>query len=279
MAKKEKAIQYLYSPINNPVLNYQCYVMSVSEKMMYFFLSFVIGGLASQVFYGGLFKEDGEATTATWISNGCFFVVVGLIAAIVAMPAIRNHLLQKRNNVLKKQFMDLLAGLATSLSAGNTMTDAFINARPDLLNQYSEDEYIVKEVTEILLGMENGVTLEVMLNDFGQRSNNEDIINFANVISNCYRMGGNFKEVVRNTREIISDKMAVADEIETKLSSNKMQHNVMTLMPIGLVAVLKTQSSTFSENLASPTGVLITTVAIGLFVAAYFWGQKIINIS
>ena len=185
---------------------------------------------------------------------------------------------EKRNKKLEKQFMNMLDGLAASLAAGNTVNDAFVNAKDDMRNQYAEDEIIVQEISEIVSGLENGRTLEEMIAAFGARSNSEDIENFSNVISNCYRMGGNFKDVIRKTRDIISDKSAIADEIETKLASNKLQHNAMCIMPIVLVAMLKGVSSSFADNLASGLGVVVTTIAIALFVASYFWGQKIIDI-
>ena len=98
------------------------------------------------------------------------------------------------------------------------------------------------------------------------------------MISNCYRLGGNFGTVVRRTRDIISDKMAIQDEIDTKLTSNKLQLNGMCLMPVLLVTLLKLSSSDFANNLASIKGVFVTTIAIGIFVGAYAWGRKIINI-
>lgn len=145
-------------------------------------------------------------------------------------------------------------------------------------NQYSEDEAIVREISEIVLGLRNGRTLEEMVAAFGARSNSEDIENFSNVISNCHRMGGNFKDVIRKTRDIISDKSAIENEITTKLASNKLQLNAMCIMPVMLVAMLKMSSSSFADNLASALGVVVTTLAIGLFVASYFWGRKIIDI-
>ena len=126
--------------------------------------------------------------------------------------------------------------------------------------------------------MHDGETLEEMLESFGERSNNEDIQNFSNVMKNCYRLGGNFKNVVRRTRDIISDKIAISEEIETKIASNKLQHNAMSIMPIGLVAMLKLSSPDFANNLASGLGIVVTTIAIGIFIGSYFWGQKIINI-
>ena len=117
-----------------------------------------------------------------------------------------------------------------------------------------------------------------MLSSFSSRTENEDIQNFGNVIENCYRMGGDFKAAVRKTRDIISDKMAIEDEIQTKLASNKLQLNVMSLMPIALVAMLKMSSGSFADNLSSIIGVFAMTAALAIFVAAYFWGQKIIDV-
>ena len=215
---------------------------------------------------------------ATMISNAVVFCGTGCIAAKFFIPVLRENMRLKRNKKLEKQFVNMLDGLASSLAAGNTGNGAFVNAEEDMKNQYSEDEAIVREISEIVLGLRNGRTLEEMVAAFGARSNSEDIENFSNVISNCHRMGGNFKDVIRKTRDIISDKSAIENEITTKLASNKLQLNAMCIMPVMLVAMLKMSSSSFADNLASALGVVVTTLAIGLFVASYFWGRKIIDI-
>lgn len=280
MSKKNQHIEpkYIPSVLNNQMINYKVYYMSFGEKLLYFFLTFIVGGVVGLIFYGGLFKSEGEATTATYVSNLVVFCLVGLVSAKVFIPAVRSSLKTKRDKTLRKQFMNLLENLSVSLAAGNTLNDSFINAKSDMQNQYVEKDMIIQELTEIVSGMDNGHTLEEMMTAFGQRAGNEDIENFSNVINNCYRMGGNFKDVIRKTRDIISDKIAIEEEIETKLASNKLQHNAMCLMPIALVGMLKLSSSSFAENLSSFLGVLVTTVAIGIFVASYFWGQKIIDI-
>lgn len=260
------------------MLNYDVYYMSKFEKILSWLAVFVVGGLTGNVFYGGMFKVDNEPTMATNISNAVIFVAVGLLAVKVFVPAIVDTLKNSRAKKLRKQFVDFLECLSASLSAGNTMHGSMVNARTDLLNQYDEKDFIIIEVSEIINGIENGMNLEEMFQSFGMRSANEDIMNFSNVISNCYRLGGNFGSVVRKTRDIISDKIMVEDEIETKITSNKLQHNAMCLMPIALVGMLKLSSPDFASNLASFTGVLVTTVAVCIFVVSYFWGQKIINI-
>lgn len=276
--KKEREPQYIPSPLNNPMLNYNEYYMSTLEKVLYALVLLVAGGLAGLVFYGGLFKVEGEATLATYISNVVVFVLIGGIAVKVFLPALNTSLKTKRQKKLQQQFMNMMEAISTSLSSGNTLQDSVYNAAKDLQNQYDSGELIIVELNEMVSGIANGRTLEEMMLNFGQRSANEDIVNFANVISNCYRLGGNFGDVVRHTREIIGDKVAVSDEVETKLASNRLQLNVMSLMPIAVVAMLKLTNDGFAENLGSLLGVMVTTFAIAIFVAAYFWGQKIIKI-
>lgn len=276
--KKEREPKYIPSPLNNNMINYKEYYMSMNEKIGYSLLIFIIGGLVGLVFYGGLFKSDGDATLATHISNIIFFCIMGLIALKFFLKAVIQNLKNKRDNKLQKQFMDMLENLSFSLSSGNTVNDSFLNVRGDLLNQYTEKDMIIVELNEIVNGIQNGKTLEEMMQSFGKRSGNEDIENFGNVISNCYRLGGDFNSVIRKTRIILGDKVAISEEINTKLMSNKLQLNAMCIMPIVLVAMLKVSSTSFAQNLSSLLGVIVTTFAIGLFIAAYFWGQKIIDI-
>lgn len=279
MAKKqERGPKTIPSPLNNPMTNYAEYYMSAPEKLAATLVLFLAGGLVGLVFYGGLFKREGAATFATHVSDAVVFALVGLVAVRVFMSAVRNMLKGRRDKALRVQFRDMLEAIATSLASGNTVMDSFRNARGDLLNQYSEQDLIIQELTEIQAGLDNGQTLETMLSAFGQRSGNEDIQNFSNVISNCFRIGGDFKTAVRKTRDMIGEKMAIEDEIQTKVASNKLQHNAMCVMPIALVALIKKMSSSFADNLASPIGVVATTVAIAIFVASYFWGRKIIDI-
>lgn len=276
--KKERGPKHMASLLNNPMLNYSEYYMSSGEKVVVSLLLIIAGALVGFVFYGGLFKQDGQPTMATYISNCVVCLGLGLLAVKMFMPTMTVFLKKRRAKKLQNQFMDFLECLTTALSSGSTMYDAVVGARNDMLNQYEETDMIITEITEIVSAVNNGKNLEEAIQNFGIRSANEDILNFSNVISNCYRLGGNFGDVVRHTREIISDKIAVADEIETKISSNKLQLNAMCLMPVALVGLLKVTSADFAANLASIVGVLVTTIAAGIFVGAYIWGNKIIDI-
>lgn len=280
MAKKERIPQYVMSQLNTPMLNYRVYVIPTQKKIMLILGLFVIGGLLGQVFYGNLFlNSDGEMTKASYISNFVVFIIVGLIVIKVVYPMVLDRLKSKRKMELTNQFRSFLEAIAVSLSSGMNVPDALISANNDLRMEYSDDSYIVKEVQEMINGIQNNLSIEVMLKDFGARSEIIDIQNFSEVFAVGYRAGGNLKDIVRKTSDIIGDKIEMSAEIETAIASNKTQFDVMMIVPIVIIILLRTMSSQFAASFSTVAGVFATTVAIGIFVGAYKLGQKIMKIT
>jgi len=277
--KKEKVeYQYINSLLNNSVLDYKVYVLGITEKILVNFIIFVIGGLVGLVFFGGLFKSEGEVTVATIISNIVFFCSMGTVAKKFFMPMYKNRQLKKRQEKLRLQFKDMLESLATSFSTGSNMLNAFDSALKDLKMQYQDDDYIILELEEIIGAIKSNIKVETALKFFGERSGLEDIDTFADIFGICYKKGGDMKRVARQTYDVISDKMSINDEIETKLTSNKLQHNAMSIMPIIVVGMLRITNADFAESFASIKGVLVNIIAIALFLLAYRYGNKIIDI-
>lgn len=253
--------------------------MSRMEKILYTLIAFGAGAAVGYLFYGGLAKDVyGNATTVTYVLNILISSLVGLAAVKIAIPTIASSLKEKRTKELKNQFRDMLDSLATSLNSGKNVIDSFRSVEQDLRLQYEENAYILYELQVIMTGIHNNIDIETLLNDFGRRSGVEDIESFANVFQICYRQGGNLKQVIRNTHSIINDKMEIESEIKTMVATNNMQQKIMIVVPIVLVALIKSMSPEFAANFATTTGILATTFAIVMFVVAYFVGKKILEI-
>ena len=92
--KKQKEPKYIPSPLNTPMINYKVYYMSKLEYTTLFVLVFVVGGIVGLIFYGGLFKYDGNATIATYISDVIIFGGIGFIAFKIFFPIINSMLLE-----------------------------------------------------------------------------------------------------------------------------------------------------------------------------------------
>ena len=279
MAKKERGPQYIMSALNTPMINYNEYYMNGQETFVTFLISFVGGGLVGLVFYGNQFlDEEGNTTLASMICNLILFVVIGLIAFKFFKSMRTEQLLAKRKKELRKQFRSFLETLAVSLSSGMNILDSLLSSYNDLKVEYSEDAYIVAEVKEMIDGMQNNVPIEDMMASLGERSSIEDVKNFGIVFELCYRAGGNMKEVVRRTSDIISEKIQIEAEIETALTSNKSQFSVMMVIPVVMVLMIRTMMTAFAKSFSTVPGVIAVSVAVGIFIGAYKLGTKLTDI-
>lgn len=280
--KKKKVIQepeYFMSATNMPTLNYRVYNMKTIEKVLTFLVAFVAGALIGYLFYGGIGKDEfGQPTTLTWILNILIPTVVGVIAGRLFVPMRVKSIITKRRNELNHQFRDMLEALTTSLGAGKNVNDSFFAIYEDMKVQYDSDAYILKELEVIISGIHNNVAIEEILEDFGNRSGIDDIKSFANVFKISYRKGGNIKDIIRNTHSILNDKMEIAEDIETLVTSNKLEQNIMVIMPIALIGIIKMMSPEFAANFVTPTGIISTTISIVIFVVAYFIGKAVLDI-
>lgn len=271
--------QYYLSATNMQTLNYKVYYMKPMEKLAYFLLAFAVGAAVGYLFYGGIGKDEfGNPTTLTWILNILIPTAIGLIAGRLFVPMRVKSIIAKRRNNLRHQFRDMLEALTTSLGAGKNVNDAFFSVYEDMKVQYDSETFILKELEIVIAGIHNNVALEEVLEDFGKRSNIDDIKSFANVFKISYRKGGNIKDVIRNTHSILSDKMEISEDIETLVTSTKMEQNIMLVMPIALISIIKMMSPEFAANFVTPTGIISTTISIIIFVVAYFIGSAVLEI-
>ena len=279
---KEKKVlepQYYVSATNVPTYNYRVYYMKTMEKVLYFIIAFIVGAAVGYLFYGGLAKDEfGSPTVMTWVLNILISSVVGVVAGILYLPMRTEQILKKRQNNLKLQFREMLDALSTSLGSGKNIMDSFKSAYDDLSIIYSQETDIIKELLIILDGMANNVDIEKSLMDFGLRSGIEDIESFANVFETCYRKGGNIKDVIKNTQQIISEKMEVEMEIQTVVAASSNEQMIMTVLPIALIAIIKMMSPEFGDNFTTPAGILATTIAIIMFIVAHFVGKAVLAI-
>lgn len=277
--KKTQESEFFTSATNIQTINYKVYYMKPIEKVLYFILAFVVGAVVAYLFYGGIGKDDfGNPTKITWILNITIPVLVGVIAGKYFIPMRVKQIIKKRRSNLSLQFRDMLDALTTSLGAGKNVTDAFMAVYDDLKVQYEEGSYILQELEVILSGIQNNIPIEDMLTDFGHRSAISDIESFANVFQISYRKGGNIKDIIRNTHNILSEKMEIQEDIETIVTANKTEQNIMIVMPIALIGIIKLMSADFAANFVTTTGIISTTIAITLFVIAYWLGTEILDI-
>lgn len=242
-------------------IDYAVYHMNFQERLTGALIGFVLGFAMVHIFF----------------MNTVFSVVVGVGFAFLAQPIYQNWLLKRRADRMRVQFRDFLEALASSYSAGQTALGGFGDAKEDMDASHGEDCEFAQELRIILRGMESNYRLDDLLEDFAKRSHMEYLQNFVDTYNVCYRMGGDVRKVVNETKQMINDQMEIEMEIETGITENKNSINIIAIMPFLIVALLR---ATGNEAIVgnSAVNVIVKLIALAIFIGSYLWGKKIMDI-
>jgi tight adherence protein B len=208
---------------------------------------------------------------------------ISLIFAPLAFlyPKVRcKNIAEKKRSELKSQFRDMLYSMSSSLMAGRPLESAFSDVRDDLEILYPDEETpIRKEVGIILRRTALNESVEDALGDLALRSKIDDIESFCNIIITCRRTGGNLVEIVKNTSNIIGDKLEIKQEIDIMLAARKFEKNILNAMPVVLILILSFVAGDYIEPVFTTLmGRMVMMAACAVMLASWFISGKIMNI-
>lgn len=243
-------------------MDYTKYQFSRKEYANYAAMFLVLDGVISYLFY-----------------RSVIVFLIGLLFLKSFLKIQRERLYQKRRQNLEEQFLMAMQTVITSLTAGYSVETAFADALKELLLVYKETDMIVQEFQAIVSQLRMNQNLEELLQSLAIRSGIEDIRNFAEIFAISKRSGGNLIAIIRNTVQSIAQKNETRKEIQVILSAKKMEQNMMSLIPCLILLYVQTVSPGFLDGMYhNLAGILIMTVALGVYLAAVVWGKKIVEI-
>ena len=141
------------------------------------------------------------------------------------------------------------------------------------------DPLTLEELREMERKRNLNQSMETLWADLGKRSGLEDIENFGEIFQVARRSGGNLKEIIQSTADNITRKTETRREIEISLAAKKMEQKVMSAVPFFILAYVDLGSPEFLEGLYhNKLGIFIMTACLGLYLAAFFWGRRIVEI-
>lgn len=192
----------------------------------------------------------------------------------------KKQIIAKRKNKLNLQFKDMLYSLSSAVGAGNSVEQALAVSLEDMRQQYNDpNAFIIKELELMVNRVAMNRTVEEVIHDFADRSHLEDIQTFANIFEISKRTGGNLIEIIRNTTQIIADKIETQTEIETLIAGQQMEQKVLMVMPIALVFFMTKTGSGFMNPLFNTlSGRLISTGCLAVILVGAIWSKKIADI-
>lgn len=243
--------------------DYNEYNMSIFEKVLYAVIAGAVLFAVGYVFYQNM-------------------ILSGILAlGGLLYPKMRKkQIIAARKNKLNLQFKDMLYSLSSAVGAGNSVEKALSVTLEDMRQQYNDpNAFIIKELELMVNRVAMNRTIEEILNDFAERSHLEDIQTFANIFEISKRTGGNLIEIIRNTTQIIADKIETQTEIETMIAGQQMEQKVLTVLPIGLVFFMTKTGGGFMDPIFTTVGGrIIATISLGVILLGTLWSKKIADI-
>ena len=203
------------------------------------------------------------------IFGGAVFGIVNMFVAVQTA-------IKKRKVKLRVQFFDLLEAMSVAMRAGNPVLKALMSAREDLALIYSADSDIIVELDIIISRFNNAVPLSEAFLDLAQRSGLDDISSFASIYSTIEGKSGRSDEIIRETQQIIADKMEIEMEIDTMMTAAKSEVNIMLAMPLVILGVIGYAGAGFMDAIYDNEGPgrIVATVGLVIFVACYIMARK-----
>ncbi len=187
--------------------------------------------------------------------------------------------LEERNKKVAMEFQTMLKNVSSSLLAGFSLENAFVEAEKELKQMYGEKSYMFLELQNINKKVGMNTPLEEPLEDLAERTGMEDIYNFIDILSFAKRAGGNFVEIIDNTINKMWAKYETAREIDVAISAKKLEQKVMSVIPVVLLAYMKLTSAEYMSVLyGNVVGVLFMTVCLLAYGGAIYLAGKILQI-
>ena len=247
----------------NGAVNYNVYHMTKVEKCCYMVGAGVVLYLLGYIFYRS--------------------VAISLLFALLAVkyPAVRTRsIIRKRKKQLTMQFKDMLYSLSSAVGAGNSVERALEIVKDDMISQYGESNvFIVRELELMISRISLNQNIEDIFAEFAERSGVEDVKTFADIFEVSKRTGGNLVQIIRQTTDVIADKIEIETEIDTALSGKKMEQKVVTVMPVLLTWFMTVSTDGFMDPVFQTIGGrVVATVALAMILAGALWSASIANI-
>lgn len=245
------------------VPDYTASLCSILDHILAFITGFAIGFAVLFIFYKIILLS-----VLGGIAVGAANIFVSEQAAI-----------RKRIKRLRVQFFDMLEAMSVSMRAGNPVLKALESAREDLLLIYGEDSDIIAELGVMISRFRNAVPLSQAFADFAERSGLEDAESFASVYATIEGKSSRADEIVRETQQIIADKMEIEMEIDTLMTAAKSEVNIMLFMPLVILGVISYAGAGFMDAIyTEPLGRLVATGGLIVFIISFIMARKFSNV-
>ena len=247
---------------NAEIIEYREYHLSFAEWIRYGLTGILFAAVIAYVFYRNWFA---------------FFLFLPL--AVIYPLTRRKPLQKKRVEKLTTEFRESITILSSYLAAGYSLENAMRECEGELRLLYGPKSMMVRELELMNHKVRMNVPAEQAWEEFAERSDVEDIRNFAQVIKVAKRSGGELNSMIARTADTIGDKIRIKEDIKTITSAKRLEQTIMNLVPIFIVIYIDVTSPGFFDPLyTGVVGRVIMTACLFVYLLAIYLSGRILSI-
>jgi tight adherence protein B len=203
--------------------------------------------------------------------------LAGMLIAGILFPAIRLYLPQLSANKRRARFQDQLDYslnlFSASIRSGHSLVKAIEIVA--IQSEAPTSEEFSKALNSMRLGRDIGDSL-LQIADRMRSQELEWVVQSINIHRES---GGNLTEMFETVVSTIKDRNAIRVLIRTLSTDGRVSGQVMSILPIGVVAVFTLQNPTaFRVFIDEPIGNLLLAIAGTMYLAGIFWIRKIVKV-
>lgn len=228
------------------------------------------GDLISGMLYGSI---------VCWLFYDRLWLLPGMAPLLIPwMQNRRKKRRQKEREHIRKEFREMMVSTGNSLSAGYSLENALKTAREDL-SVFQDEGVLKRELSVLILSLKMNEPVDKLLMEMSERVDLEELRQFAQIVSIVKKSGGNLIEIIGKTVDHLNQAMQLKEEIRTMTAEKQMEKRIMTWMPYGILAYVRTANPGYFEVLyESIPGVMLATAALFGLWGAGIWAEKVIEI-
>lgn len=207
---------------------------------------------------------------------------LGLLAAVpvflIFRKPLRRALSERRKRRLQKEFLSAVTLMGDALRSGYSAENAIVSSVPELSTLWGERSDMVREWNDMAKAFRLNRTIEELLSDLGARTHVPEIQDFADVFAVTKRSGGRLSEVVMDTGMVLREQFDAEEKVRTAVAARRFEQKIMDVMPAAILLYIRLTSPSLIGLLYEDlTGRLVMTACLAVYVAAVFWGERIMK--
>lgn len=213
------------------------------------------------------------------LTRNILFSAIVSTTSITLTPFFKRYYKRALCDRMILEFQDFIYLIDSSLKSGKSFDNTLIEVKFILSNMYGEDALLGKELDKILYWNKIGINYEKSFVLLEEKYQIGFFKEFGNILEITRNKGGNLKEVLEKTNNILSERLEVDREIKTLLAKQRIEVIILRVIPFIMLLAIRFLYPEMIRFLTTNIIGICTFVGVGLlFVFSFYLSNKLMEV-